>query len=245
MFNRILLTLLLSLSVSHSYSQVLISLILGDNLNSGKVEFGLDGGLTLSNLNGVKESKMLSSFNLGFYFDIKLKEPWLFHTGVIVKSNTGAGDLPVYSLGSPDLDNSFSGGSVDRKLNYFNVPFMIKYKVPRTHFYLETGPMFGLLYKGFDEFTNTVNGDELTYRKNIRDEFHPLDAGWMTGAGYRLMKGNGFNIGIRYYIGMVDITVDDSGSSVTNESLYFSVGIPIGVGKAKERQKAKAEKQNK
>ncbi|HEY3403769.1 MAG TPA: porin family protein [Ohtaekwangia sp.] len=240
MIKRIILLTLLAIFCRHAHSQVLISLILGDNLNSGKVEFGLDGGVNLSEQTGLSTHKILPTFNLGFYFDIKLKNAWLIHTGVIVKSSMGAGNLPAYPLGSPDLDASFEGGSVDRKLNYFNVPIMIKYRF-KNHLFVETGPMLGLLYQATDEFTNTVKGDELTYRKNIRDNFHPLDAGWMAGVGYRLMKGNGMNLGIRYYAGFVDVAIDDSGSSVKNQSLYFTVGIPIGVGKAKARAKAKEE----
>ena len=67
----------------------------------------------------------------------------------------------------------------------------------------------------------------------------------MGGLGYRLTKGYGMNLGIRYYIGLVDVTLDDSGGDVKNSSIYFTVGIPIGVGKAREREKAKLEKLDK
>jgi len=222
-----------------THSQVLISLLLGDNLNSGKIEFGLDGGLTLSSQGGLGQSSRLSSFNLGFYFDIKMKEPWLLHTGVIVKSTLGAEGLPVYSLDQPDLDKTYEGGSVERKLSYFHVPFMMKYRF-RNQLFLEAGPMFGLLYKAKDTFHNTVQGNEVTCERDIRDGYHPIDAGLMAGAGYRLMKGYGMNIGVRYYFGLVDVTVDDSGENVANRSLYFTVGIPIGAGKAAERAAEKA-----
>jgi len=231
---RILMLCIMSLVFTTAQSQVLISLLLGDKLNSDKLEFGLDGGLNLSNQGGLNQSKGLSSFNLGFYFDFKLKKSWLLHTGVIVKSNVGAAGLPVYLLGDPNLDNSFAGGSIERKLSYFHVPVLLKYKF-ENHLYVEAGPQFGLLYKAYDDFSNTVQGDELTYRNEIRDAFHRLDAGITTGIGYRLMGGNGMNLGVRYYYGFVDVVIDDSGESVTNRSLYFTVGIPIGAGKASEK----------
>ena len=94
-------------------SQILISILLGDKLNTGKIEFGLDGGLNWSNIHGLPEANSLTGFNLGFYFDIKLKNPaWMVNTGVIVKSPLGADDLPVYSLNDPHLDSVFVGGSV-------------------------------------------------------------------------------------------------------------------------------------
>jgi len=226
-----------------SSGQVLISLILGDNLNTGKIEFGLDGGLSLLSQSGLSNSGTLPDLNLGFYFDIKLKEgPWYIHTGVIVKSRMGAGDLPVYSLDDPNLDNSFTGGLVDRKVNYFNVPIMIKYRF-KNRLYLEAGPQLGLRYTAFDEFTNTINGEELKYKVDIKDDYHRLDAGWTTGIGYRIAKGYGMNVGARYYAGFVDVTIDDSGSAVKNNALYVVVGIPIGVGKARERAAKKAEEQ--
>ena len=86
--------------VSHtSGAQVLISLVFGDKLNSNKIEFGLDGGISMSNLEGLPISKPRTAFNLGFYFDIKLRDTsWMVHTGVMVKSSFGARKLPVYSL---------------------------------------------------------------------------------------------------------------------------------------------------
>lgn len=215
----------------HAKSQVLISILLGDKLNSGKVEFGLDGGLNLANIEGLDDTNPAGRFNIGFYFDIKLDHAWMIHTGVIVKSTMGAKSLPVYSLNDPDLDASFEGGRVNRKLSYFNVPVMIKYKF-KNNFYVEAGPMAGLMNKSTDVFTQKVKDkDDLTYTVKIRDHYHPLDAGMMAGIGYKLLKGNGMNLGVRYYLGLVDITLDDSSPNQYNRSTYFYIGIPIGRGK--------------
>ncbi len=60
-------------------TQVLISILLGDKLNTGKIEFGLEGGANWSTMKNLDQAKSLSTFNLGFYFDIKLKNPsWMF-----------------------------------------------------------------------------------------------------------------------------------------------------------------------
>lgn len=232
---RVLFIIIVLASCQLVRGQVLISLVLGDKLNSGKVEFGLDGGVNYSTQSASVSTKLLQSFNLGFYFDVKTKGSWMFHTGVIVKSNMGASGLPVYSLGDPGLDAQFAGGSIDRKLNYFNVPFLMKYNF-RNHLYVEGGPQLGLMYKAFDEFTNTINGQVLTYRVNVRDQYHPLDAGLMGGIGYRLLGGNGMNITARYYYGFVDIRIANAGNPIANRTLYLTVGIPIGAGKARSRE---------
>src|SRR5688572_14714069 len=148
---RILFILLIvALSYTRSEGQVLISLLLGDKLNTGKIEFGLDGGVNYPDLRGLPNSDMKGTFNLGFYFDFKFKNPqWMFHTGVLVKSTMGAASLPIYSLNDPSLDNAFAEGEVRRKINYFNVPFAMKYQF-KNNFYVEGGIMPALRAKAFD-----------------------------------------------------------------------------------------------
>src|SRR6476619_7674549 len=115
-----LLLVSLMLAGYRGQSQVIISLIFGDKLNSDKIEFGLDGGLNWTTLHGLPNANSMLGFNLGFYFDFKLKDPnWMVNTGVIVKSPMGAEGLPVYSLDDAGLDSAFSGGTVKRKIRYF------------------------------------------------------------------------------------------------------------------------------
>jgi len=226
---KIVLTSVLLLAGMAAHSQILISLLLGDKLNSDKLEFGLDGGLSRSKISGIDQADYVGRFHLGFYFDFKLKNPaWMVHTGVIVKSTMGAQNIPVYDLNDANLNAVFEGGSVDRRLNYFNVPILMKYRF-KNNFSLELGPMLGLMNKSVDVFTrDLIDEDDLSYTIKIRDKYHPLDAGLMAGIGYRLLKGTGMNLGVRAYYGMVDITVDDSTPDQYNRTFYFYAGIPIG-----------------
>ena len=73
---------LLTFSIQQAYSQILISLLFGDKLNSEKLEFGLDGGFNFSQMSNFESSKPLTTFNLGFYFDILLKDQWYINTGL-------------------------------------------------------------------------------------------------------------------------------------------------------------------
>lgn len=223
---------ILLLCVQSVNSQVLISLVFGDKLNSDKIEFGLEGGANFSTISNLEEAKSRTDFNLGFYFDFKLKNrAWMINTGVIVKSSMGADGLAVYSLNDENLDKVFAGGHVDRKINYFNVPIMIKYKFDN-NFYAKAGTQLGLLSKAFDEFKNGYEGENLEYKNNIRDQVHVIDAGLAVGLGYRLMGGNGMNIGVQYYYGLVTVMKGDSNPNQYNRSFYITAGIPIGKGKA-------------
>lgn len=126
---KIILFIALFFSFQAVQSQVLMSLIFGDKLNSPNIEFGLEGGANFSTIANLNNADHRTDFNLGFYFDFNLKNPsWIFNTGVIVKSTMGAEGIAVYSLNDEKLDAAFAEGSVERKINYFNVPLMIKYK---------------------------------------------------------------------------------------------------------------------
>jgi hypothetical protein len=221
-----------------SDAQVLISILLGDKLNTGKIEFGLEGGANFSTIKNLTGANTLTGFNLGFYFDFKLKHPqWMFNTGVIVKSPMGAEGLPLYSLNNDHLDSVFKGGSVTRKIRYFNVPLMMKYTF-KNNLFVKGGVQLGLRYKAFDEFINTVKDEEdLHYKIKTKDQFHPIDAGLAIGIGYRLMKGSGMNLGFQYYHGLADIEVADVNAKQFNRVMYVTAGIPIG----KKPKKPKSE----
>ncbi len=238
---KLFIILCLVLSGYLGKSQVLITLIFGDKLNSDNIEFGLDGGLTMSDIHGLDPSKVQRGFNLGFYFDFKMKNPnWMINTGVLVKSPMGAKGLPVYSLNNPDLDNAFEGGSVSTNLRYFNVPVMMKYQF-KNKFFAKAGIQLGLMNKAFDEFSNSFAADDdLKFKLGTKNLYHPLDAGLAFGIGYRLMGGNGMNLGIQYYLGLIDVKIEDNSPDQMNRVWYFNLGIPIGKAAAHKKAKKKS-----
>ena len=83
------------------------------------------------------------------------------------------------------------------------------------------------------------DADDLTYHLENRSLYRAIDAGVVAAVGYRLMKGNGMNLLVRYYQGLVDIRKDPVGDAQYNSGFHLLVGIPIGVGKAREREQQK------
>lgn len=211
-------------------SQILISLLLGDVLNSEKIEFGIDGGVNFAKISNLEPGKAASIFNLGFYFDIKFTEHVMLHTGVLVKSNQGADKLAFYSLENPDLDAIFTTGYVNRKISTFSVPILFKYRFA-TYFHVEAGPMLALRTKGYDEFKNTVvDKEDITYKLDIKDRYKRIDAGIMVGTGIKLSKiPKSSQIGVRYYYGLVDPLKENPGKAQYFSSLYLYFSMPIGV----------------
>ena len=224
--------------VSVAHSQILISLIFGDKLNSDKLEFGLDGGAVFSGITNLSESKSRTGWHLGFYFDIKLEEKLLLHTGVIVKSTMGARRIPSYMVGNPEIDAVLGQVDVTRKLNYFYVPIFVKYRF-YDHFYVEGGPQLGLLSRANDVFTGELlEDDTIEYVHRITSDYKRIDYGVAVGLGYRLIKGKGVNLGVRYYLGLADILKDNTGDPQHNHAIYLAAGIPIGAGKAAAAKEA-------
>ena len=220
-------------------SQVLLSLIFGDKLNSGKIEFGLDGGLNLSNMSNT-EGNMALDWNLGFFFYIDLTEKSFLHTGVLVKSQWGTNNLRPYPTGDDDVDSlMLEEGTMDRNISYFNVPISYCHYIYKGVF-LEGGFMFGLRSKATDEMRATSDvGDEVIVKVDISKQMTRLDAGLLGGAGYKFQKGLGVAFGVRYYYGLVEAHTDNWGNKHNNSNLFFFVTAPIGKGKAQRKREEK------
>lgn len=225
---KIYIIFLLALSVNSSQSQVLISLLLGDKLNSDGLEFGIEGGVNNSFINGLETNKLLSTFNLGFYFDIRMKNQWFLYTGVLVKADMGANDLTTNDLKTLNIDTYEEVGNHKQIINYFIVPALAKYKF-KNRFYLEAGPQFGLMHKPYVQYDATYDGIDAQIKEYNEDNINRIDAGMLGGCGYQFLKGWEMSIGLKYYYGLVDVYKNIPGSN--NNSLFLKVNIPIGAGK--------------
>ena len=211
-----------------SHSQVLISILLGDKLNSEGLEFGLEGGLNLTNIAGFDDTKSLGNFNLGFYFDIKVKNQWYFYTGVQVKSNFGMKNLSEDDLKFLEADTYNVEGKYTQKLNTFMIPILANYKF-KNRIYVEVGPQMGLVYNSWVEFTSDQDNKDTKIKDYNDNLINWFNAGIAAGVGYKLRKDKGVTIGIRYYQGLTNVFKYRSGTQ--HNSLNFKVNIPIGAGK--------------
>ncbi len=222
--------LLLSVTAN---AQVLIVAIFGDKLNSGKIEFGLDGGYNPSWFMSRSDAKTLNNFNLGFFFHIKLSEKSFISTGVHVKSNVGASGMPTYAIGDPTFDEVYATGELTTKLSIFYVPIMWQQRF--NQFYLEGGIQPGLRSKVKDIFTAEDYGGDLEYTRNVSDDYTRLDFGFVGGMGYRLKTGPvATSLGVNFYQGVVDV-YKPADRSITNSTLYVYARIPIGAGEKSKK----------
>ena len=227
-----IIVIALILTGLNAQSQVLLSVIFGDKLNSEGLEFGLEGGTNWSNISTLDANKSLPSFNLGFYFDFRLKNQWNLYTGVLVKSKLGDRNLSENDLAFLEITPNQEQGEYSQKLNYFIVPALIKYNF-KNRIYLEGGPQFGLMYKSWVEFTSDNNDRSIKTKDYNKDKINKIDAGFTIGTGYKLMKENGMTLGIKYYHGFANVYKGVAGTN--NSSLFLKFNIPIGAAKNDER----------
>jgi len=223
-----------------SQSQILITLLLGDKLNSDGLEFGLEGGVNWSTVSGLETKSYDHYFNLGFYFDIRIKKQLSFDTGVLVKSSLGVAKLTDNDLGQlnayiyKNQEGKDVEGDYKQKMSYFIVPMLLKYKF-KNHFYAELGPQAGLMYKSWIEFESDIDGKDASIKEYNREDLNKIDAGVTAGLGYHLFKGRGWTIGVKYYYGLVNVYKNINGTK--NSSFYLKLNIPIGAAKPEDNTK--------
>jgi hypothetical protein len=225
---KIIYTLLLLVLQQTIYAQVVIALLFGDKLNSGKLEFGITVGPSLTNITGI-EGDAKAGLNLGLYFNIKINDRLFIHPEGIAKGSFGARNIQPYGTGNDSLDQLFAGGDVKRKIGALSLPILLRYNI-KGKWFAEAGPQVDLLLKPKDIFTAKVNDNDLTYTTDIRDEITRLDLGLAAGLIYKLKKDKGMGLGIRYYYGLTDIQKNITGNQ-RNTVWQLNVTIPIGAGK--------------
>jgi hypothetical protein len=242
---KILAFLLFLLSSSAANSQVLISLLFGNALNTPNIEFGLVGGDNISYFTDVPDSKFLNNFNIGFYFHILIKNNSYFSTGVLVKSNVGATGMPTYPIGDAAFDSLYASGTLTTKIHYFYVPLLYQHRFNDNRWYLEGGFQVGLRNKAENIFDQNAFDGDLTYTTSVKDDYRHLDAGLMGGVGYKFKKQvKSMAVGINYYYGLVNVSLVPD-TQVKNAAAYFYVKLPIGANAEKNAAKAKTKEEKK
>ena len=226
---KLFLLICLGLFSVAARSQVIISLLFGDKLNSEKLSFGLLIGNSWNDLTGYKKSDLISNFNLGLYLNLKMGDKFSLQFDAMAKYKLGAKGMPVYSLHDEALDSLFAAGNVERGIKYLSLITTAQYRV-FNYVNLELGPQISLRTKAMDIFSVQRAGGDLKFEKNISDQATRFDIGVIAGLSYQI-QGNGVKIGVRYYWGLIDIFPSDPGVN-ENRSIQISGYVPVGRKKA-------------
>jgi hypothetical protein len=225
-----LTTVVLGVLMIHSaYSQIIIAILFGDKLNTGKLEFGIVVAPTFTTISNL-DCKYRNGFNLGIYFNIHPDERFFIHVEGVAKGAFGAKGIIPYTTGSDTLDNLFAGGSVERKIKAFSLPLLCRYAIS-PKFFAEAGIQADMMLGAKDIFNSEINGSDLDYTVKINDNVALLDFGLTGGLFYKFRKDKrSMGMGIRYFQGLTDIITTTSGTQM-NVAWQLIVTIPIGAGK--------------
>ena len=193
---------------------------------TGKMSFGILGGLNFQNLNGkdMAGDKLTNDMKIGYHIGANVRIPiapeFYFQPGILF-STKGA------------KDNSTST-TYTTNLSYVEMPLNLVYKglLGTGYIILGLGPYFGYGIMGNVksdggttdiEFTNTVEiGDPITV-----PYFKAFDAGGNLFFGYEMAKGISAQMNVQ--LGMVKINpeykaISDDKSSIKNTGFGISLG---------------------
>jgi hypothetical protein len=222
--------ILLTIFCKIATAQVIIALLFGEKLNTGKVEFGLVVAPGITDISDIESDKR-NGLNLGLYFNIRPDKKFFLYVEGTAKGSFGAKGMIPYSLGSDTLDHLFASGSVERKIKAFGLPVMGRYTIT-PKFFVDAGIQADMMLSAKDIFKTKINDNDLEYTVKTSDIVTLLDFGLIGGLHYKFSKDKrSMGIGIRYFQGLTDILKTTPGTQV-NFAWQLVISIPVGVGKS-------------
>lgn len=177
----------------HIFSAILAMLCFVAYAQDGPIKksdigFGFKGGMNVSFITGDGTDNFDSkiAFHIGVVSEIPISENFSFQPEILYSAQ---GDK-----------ETFEGTDVKYKLDYLNVPLMVKYYIYEG-FSLEVGPQLGFL------LSSKAEGDGVSI--DLKDMMNTFEFAMDFGLGYKFE--NGINLAARYNLGVSNI-VKNNGS---------------------------------
>ncbi len=166
-----------------------------------KIKLGVKAGLNVSSLT-VDESELKSTNKTGFTAGLMAEIPLAKNFSIqpeLLYSQQGM----KFSYSDSEVENSHYTSTV--KLNYLNIPVMLKYFVAKG-FSLQAGPQIGILLKANNEYRDNFLGYDNHENMNLSDYSNGVDASVNFGLGYQFR--NKFYADLRYNMSYTDVFKD-------------------------------------
>ncbi|MBE8724086.1 porin family protein [Flavobacterium hungaricum] len=158
-----------------------------------KVKMGIKAGLNLSTLT-YDENELNSSEKTGFTAGIMVEIPVVKNFSLqpeLLYSQQGT----KTSFSDPDVTNSNYNGTL--KLNYLNIPVMLKYYLIQG-LSVQAGPQIGILLKANNKYQDNFLGYENKESLNLKEYSSGIDTSVNFGLGYQFKEK--FYADLRYNI---------------------------------------------
>ncbi|MDN3667422.1 porin family protein [Algibacter miyuki] len=181
LFAALFLTIGATCTVAHAQSN-----------DAPKAEFGIKGGANFSNMytEDVDDNNVLTSFNAGLFVMLPITDFLAIQPEFL------------YSRKGSELtyDNVIANGTAKFKLNYLEVPILLKANLT-PNFNIHAGPYFAYLIDA--QTTNETEGGTFDFEDNFdNDDFNKFDAGVAVGFGFDFES---IGIGARYNYGLTTV----------------------------------------
>jgi len=155
-------------------------------------KFGIKGGVNFSNLytEDVDDENVLTGFNLGVFLE------WPITSSLALQP-----EVAFTTKGAEDeYNNPTTSGRVKFRLNYIEVPVLLKFNVTR-NFNLHFGPYAAFLVDS--KITNEDNNGNVNFEEAVNeDDLNKVDLGLAAGLGFDF--GN-IGVGARYNYGLTTV----------------------------------------
>ena len=224
---KILILTFCVLFVKLTFSQVLISLLFGEQLNKGPLEFGIDLSWNSSIITNIENPERLSRLGFGLYMTHNLNDKIGFDYALFFNSPKGSGGMQAEDL-FWEVNPILTNGKLERRLEYFELPVEFFYKL-NSRFALAGGGYVAYLHGTKDRITTDINFGANRFERSITGEMNRLDAGVSFHLKYHFIGQPGVQLKMGYQRGLVDIYKSDE-LTAYNETIQFSVLIPIKMG---------------
>lgn len=187
-----------------------------------KVKVGLKAGLNLASLT-FDENELNSSdktgFTGGFMVEIPMTKNFALQPELLYNQQGGK-----TSFSDPDVNNSHYKSTI--RLNYLNIPVMLKYYLMQG-VSVQAGPQIGILLKANNKYQDNFLGYENKESFNLKKYTTGIDTAVNFGLGYQF-KDN-FYTDIRYNISYANVFKEgDSNHFIDNDMKNRVLQITIG-----------------
>ncbi|MEP6804416.1 MAG: porin family protein [Flavobacterium sp.] len=193
---------------------MLFTLFLGVTITAQteKVKLGVKAGLNISSLN-FDENELNSSNKAGFTAGIMVEIPIIKNFSLqpeVLYSQQGAKS----SFWDNDVTNSNYKSTI--KLNYLNIPVMLKYYVIKG-LSVQAGPQIGILLKANNKYQDNFLGYENQESFDLKDYSAGIDTSVNLGLGYQFK--DKFYTDLRYNISYSNVFKDGDVNHFVNSNM--------------------------
>ncbi len=214
---------------------LLVAIIAGTTIYAQGIQLGAKAGLNIAGYHGedAKGGAPLYSYHAGAVAKIMITEKFSVQPELLY-SQSGSKivdrkGITQVDLGGGAVVNATTVSNGDTKVNYLNVPIMLKYNF-YSGFNLELGPQFGYLLSKKTFTTSDVILEGKTLKSGVEkedtntDDLTKLDIGINVGLTYQLEYGlflsARYNYGLNNYYKKTNEYNDD----LKNQMIQFSLG---------------------